>query len=337
MNILVDARPLFDRSPGGVTRVASGLLPALVRAMPEADFQFATTGWKPMVSRATGITPTQKKIPNKLWSLLCFLHLTSFENLAATKPDLLFLPNLAFVGVPKIPYALVVHDVSFLIEPRWFSFRTRWWHPAVNAERLIKNAKYLFVVSERTKRDLIERLNIPAERIIIIPLGISDVGAHGDASLPPTLQGKRYVLALGANDPRKNVGCAVEAVNELKKNPSFQDVQFVLIGRDYHRPTDEALATLMKHASAFLYPSWYEGFGLPLHEAARFGTPCVASTAGALPETAPHGTIFAPPSKPQLWTEAMTQILNAPERYRTKTALGDWSEAAEIIKKQISL
>jgi glycosyltransferase involved in cell wall biosynthesis len=91
----------------------------------------------------------------------------------------------------------------------------------------------------------------------------------------------------------------------------------------------------MKHASVFLYPSWYEGFGLPLHEAARFGTPCIASTAGALPETAPEGTHFAPPGKPHLWKKALEMVLTAPERYRTKTALQGWEAAAKTIKNTL--
>ena len=92
----------------------------------------------------------------------------------------------------------------------------------------------------------------------------------------------------------------------------------------------------MQHAAAFLYPSWYEGFGLPLHEAARFGTPCISSTVGALPETAPHNTLFAPPSKPHLWTVALKMILENPDAYRTKTELKNWSSAAKIIREKIN-
>ena len=102
-----------------------------------------------------------------------------------------------------------------------------------------------------------------------------------------------------------------------------------------NRPADVAVNTLMKYASAFLYPSWYEGFGIPLHEAAWFGTPCIASTSGALSETAPKGTLFAPPFKPQLWTDALRLVLQNPMNYRTETAPRDWSAAAEITAKAI--
>ncbi|MSR85127.1 glycosyltransferase, partial [Candidatus Uhrbacteria bacterium] len=100
-------------------------------------------------------------------------------------------------------------------------------------------------------------------------------------------------------------------------------------------PSDSAIATLMKHASTFLYPSWYEGFGIPLHEAARFGTPCISSTASALPETAPAGTIFADPAKPHHWAEGLKMILKSPTQYKTQTPLEDWVQAAAMVKEKM--
>lgn len=362
MTILVDARPLVDPAAGGVTRVAAGLLPALVRAMPDTKFLFATTGLhRPALPLTKGeVEGVHLPLPNKLWSLISFLGLASFDQLATKhKPDILLLPNLGFVGRPRIPYAIIVHDISFLIEPRWFSRKARWWHNAVRAKRLIKDARWIFAVSERTKQDLIERLDIDPEKIRVIPIGL-DAGTGGvTPPLPPTLENKRFVLALGAKDPRKNASCAIAAVETLQKDPRFTDVVLVLVGaplagarsdgtslRDgagtrpaptifFGRPSDDALAALMRHASAFLYPSWYEGFGLPLHEAARFGTPCIASTAGALPETAPNGTLFASPAKPHHWVIALETILHHPEHHRTSTSLGDWTEAAEIVKQTV--
>ncbi|MFA6430023.1 MAG: glycosyltransferase, partial [Patescibacteria group bacterium] len=125
--------------------------------------------------------------------------------------------------------------------------------------------------------------------------------------------------------------------------PTFENVRLVLVGKPnipssalkdvtvLDRPNDRALAALYKNAAAFLYPSWYEGFGLPLHEAAQFHTPCLASTASALPETAPKGTQFAPPAKPHLWAAAIKEILKEPTRFRTETELGGWEEAGGMV------
>jgi glycosyltransferase involved in cell wall biosynthesis len=95
------------------------------------------------------------------------------------------------------------------------------------------------------------------------------------------------------------------------------------------------LSTLMKNASALLYPSWYEGYGLPLHEAAAHGTPIIASTSGALPETAPPGTHFVPPFKPHLWTQAMQSVLENPKHPNLAPPHQTWDEAAGIIKNTL--
>ena len=251
-------------------------------------------------------------------------------------------------GVRDTPYALVLHDLAFLIEPRWFRLKARWWHKAVYAKRLIREATWLFTVSERSKQDAIKLLGVPAERITVIPLGLSTSSCELQAT-SYKLQASPYVLALGASDPRKNIGCAIEAVRLLRQDPRFSDISLICAGSDVssfriqsssfiislRRPSDAALADLMKNAAAFLYPSWYEGYGLPLHEAARFGTPCIASTSCALPETAPAGTLFAPPFKPHLWTTALKMILKDPASHRTATALSSWDETGRIMAEKI--
>ena len=367
MTILFDARPLVDPLAGGVTRVALGLLPALTKTLNEHKLLFVTTGSQ---KQTLPVAPHEHLlIPNKLWSLFCWLGFTSLDRaFNKHKPDFLFLTNLGFVGRPRVPYALVIHDISFLIEPRWFSLKSRLWHKAVHAKRLIKEASVLFAVSQRTKDDLIHHLNIPVEKVTVIPITpCHSPDVHrGNPSDPPSIESlhsslanRRFVLVLGAADPRKNAACAITAVRELQKKSEFHDVVLVLVGADpgvrvgqtsgngqthgsapttifLDHPSDAELSTLMRHASVFLYPSWYEGFGLPLHEAAAFGTPCIASTAGALPETAPQGTLFAPPAKPHLWVEALEKILTNPGQHRTSSTIRDWTEASELISSEIN-
>ena len=316
MKVLVDGRPLLRPWMGGVPRLASGLMPALVEALKPNETVIATTGLK-------------NGLPNKLVATLTFFGLSSYDRLfAKEKADVLFLPNLEFVGKPKIPYALLVHDLSFLIEPRWFGWKSRIWHLLVKPRMLIKNAAHLFAVSETTKRDLVNLLGIDAARITVIPIGL-------DREEPfPTKREGRYILALGGT--RKNVECLIAAHSELSKQEKYKDVKLLMTGTsELKRPTYPELFALMRDAAVFCYPSWYEGFGLPLHEAARFGTPCIASTSGSLPEIAPPETLFAPPSKPQFWIEAICQVLDKPEAYRTTTNLGDWHPAGRLIAKTL--
>jgi glycosyltransferase involved in cell wall biosynthesis len=78
------------------------------------------------------------------------------------------------------------------------------------------------------------------------------------------------------------------------------------------------LATLYQSAAVFVYPTWSEGYGIPLHEAARFETPCIASSGSALEETAPQGTLFIPPEKPHLLLEALRIQLTTPQKTSIK-------------------
>lgn len=320
MKILFDGRPLADRQSGGVRRVAEGLLEALRKQ--GADITVATTG-----ATRPGLSDKHVDLPNKLLSTALWLHLTSFDRLFSTKSDILFLPNLGWLGTPKIPYALVVHDLSFLIEPRWFSWKSRLWHQLIGAERQIKNARILFAVSECTKRDLVRLLNIPSDRIVVIPLGLDSTF---QSATPTSSTQRKFLLALGANDPRKNAALSKVVAKETS-------LELKLVGdASRERVRDEELDQLYAQATAFLYPSWYEGFGLPLHEAARHGTPCIASTAGALPETAPAGTVFASPSKPQHWIQAVENILKNPSAYRTTTLINGWEPAAKLITHHLA-
>jgi glycosyltransferase involved in cell wall biosynthesis len=316
MKVMIDGRPLLRPWMGGVPRLASGLVPALVQAL-EPDTAIIKTG---------GL---KNGLPNKLVAALTFFGVVSYDRFFAKEhADLLFLPNLEFVGRPKIPYALLVHDMSFLIEPNWFGWKSRLWHVLVKPRALIKNATHLFAVSETTKRDLIHLLGIKPEKITVIPIGLELEQAS------TSTQKERYILSLGGT--RKNVECLKAAQAELVKNPKYSDIKLVLTGTpELPRPTYPELFALMRDAAIFCYPSWYEGFGIPLHEAARFGTPCIASTSGSLPETAPAGTRFVPPAKPHYWVEAICQALDKPEDHKTSTSIGNWDEASLLIAKKL--
>lgn len=326
MNVLVDARPLTDLASGGVRRMATGLVPALCAAFPKNHFYLATTGTKSVplpFALPSNATRLHKHIPNKLVSLSVISGLYSFDRFfPEAKADKLLLLNLGFIGRTHLPFALVVHDLSFLIEPRWFSRKARAWHHAVQAAWLVESAKYLFTISEQTKRDIKHLFPPVLDRTHVIPMGLEPLAAP----LPLPTQTKPFILAFGGNDPRKNSACAKVTAEAL-------GIELITVGGTY-RPDDQELAGLLKQATAFLYPSWYEGFGLPLHEAAQCGTPCIASTAGALPDTAPSGTLFADPSKPQQWIEALNQIFKYPEKHKTRSLLKTWNELSpELYKK----
>ncbi|MEK7115948.1 MAG: glycosyltransferase, partial [Patescibacteria group bacterium] len=288
------------------------------------------------------------QIPNKLWSILAAFSRVSLCSVTMRRTgriDAVFLPNLGFFGdLPTdIPTVLLLHDLSFLIEPRWFSWKQRLWHFAIGARHLIRSAARLLAVSETTMRDATRLLGIPAERIRVIPIG-STLSAP-TCSENGRGTSARSLLAFGANDPRKNIATAIESVRRLRMHNEFRDVTLTIVGAVHElslpewirivvRPSDRELVEIYANASVLLYPSWYEGYGLPLHEAASFGIPCIASTAGALPETAPIGTIFAHPAKPHEWVEALRIVLMQPPHTPVPPSDSAWTEAARILREQ---
>lgn len=332
MRLLVDARSLTDRRSGGVARVAGRLVAAYAETFPEDELVLATTGSEALPLPAAFDRPNVRRIhlavPNKVWSFISMAGTTSFTKemeRKAGKTDATFLPNIGFVGQLQKPTTLLLHDLSFLIEPRWFGWKQRVWHYAVGAKRLIRSADRLLAVSERTKEDAIRLLRIPEDRIAVIPIG---------PTLPPHLPAPSYrlpphpyALALGWDDPRKNARMLADVARAV-------GIDLIVVGRDVTRPTDSELAFLYANASVFLYPSWYEGYGLPLWEAARFGTPCIASTSGALPETAPPGTLFVNPAKPHHWVEALKLAIGTPREPKTAQSSG-WSDAARILRNTL--
>jgi glycosyltransferase involved in cell wall biosynthesis len=178
MKLLIDARPLTDIASGGVARLSRHLVSAYAQVFPDDELILATTGSVkpdlPETLQRPNVRHLHLSVPNKLWSASSAAGAVSFTKefeKRAGKVDATFLPNLGFVGTLKKPTSLLLHDLSFLIEPRWFNWKQRAWHRAVRATKLIKNVDQLFAVSKRTKQDAIDILGIPEERITVIPIG----------------------------------------------------------------------------------------------------------------------------------------------------------------------
>ncbi len=338
MKLLIDARPLVDPHSGGVRRVGVGLVQAICHLAKNDEITLLTTGLEkkeipfplPQNTKQLHI-----KWPNKILSAATLFG-ASIEIFFSEKYDAIFFPNLGFTGPLKTPYSILLHDLSFLIEPAWFSQKDRLWHKAVKPKTFIKNAACLFTVSEQTKTDL-KNLMGEIKNTQTIPVAIHTL-PQADSHVSDT----PYFFAFGSNDKRKNTPCVIEAMEELIKE---FDINLLVTGSNtWDKPfvqalgriNDRELAAYIKGAKALLYPSWYEGFGLPIHEAAALGTPVLASIAGALPETAPPGTRFIQPEKPHLWMTAMKSVLASPPKRARVLSEPSWDQAAQYILRHFT-
>ncbi|MDD4995222.1 MAG: glycosyltransferase family 1 protein [Patescibacteria group bacterium] len=345
MKIGIDARPLQERKRSGVGEYTWHLLDAIFKIDRENDYYIFSNAKNlaavPLPEGGSNIHDKHFRFPNKTLNL----YFKSFcapriDSLIGEKLDAFIFPNLNFyalsAGIKKI---LVVHDLSFSINPGFFSPKSRAWHWAVNAKKMCHAADAITAVSENTKRDLISIFGIPEEKISVIYPGVARM-VYDRASLDRVREKynlpEKFILYLGAVESRKNLPALIRAFKIMKKNSGLTHELVVAGPRgwgadkirtiDYVDPNDKA--ALYALAGLFAYPSFYEGFGFPPLEAMSAGTPVVASHAGSLPEVLEDAAVFANPDNPAELAAAMETALTD-ETLRQNLR----NRSAEILKK----
>jgi glycosyltransferase involved in cell wall biosynthesis len=270
--------------------------------------------------------------------------------------DLVHCPDAYAPRVPGRPLVLTIHDVLPLRYPQLFPrvvvaySRLSWTAAARRAERVITG-------SEHTRRELMELLGVPAERVAVTPYGVSERFRPAEPD-PDWLAGRfgidrGFVLCVGTLEPRKNLATALRAFERVARET---DVLLVVAGgagwrnevfeRELPRAaervrltgyvSDEDLVRLYSSASCFLFPSLYEGYGLPLLEAMACGAPVVAGDATSLPEVVGDAGLTVPARDETAVAVAVLRLLNDPElaaglreRGLRRAAEHSWEACAE--------
>ena len=222
------------------------------------------------------------------------------------------------------PVVTTVHDFTY---ERFSSGPRRWIH-SWQKSRAIEGADAVICVSESTRKDLLEFMpHISLQRVHVIHNGVSDDFRPVDKA-DDALASRPYVLYVGSRSRYKNFGLAVEAVS------SFEGVDFVAVGGGTLTSSEErlleqklcgryelrgvvdvgTLKQLYNGAICLLYPSSYEGFGIPVLEAMRAGCPVVALDASSIPEVAGSAASLVPRADPELFASAISHLRNAAVR-----------------------
>jgi glycosyltransferase involved in cell wall biosynthesis len=231
--------------------------------------------------------------------------------------DVVWLPAPAPVAVGRAPYALTLHDLSFLDRPGDFTCYERVWHRLARVRRLAQRAARVLAVSAATAAAARERLDVDC---VVVPAGPGDPGP-----LDAQPREGSYFLYVGALEPRKGVDRLVAAREGL-------DAALVLAGegrlrvrgRGVHvlgRVTREQKAALYAGALAVVLPSWCEGYGYPPLEGYAHGTPAIVSDLPALRETAGAGALYVPPGDVGALRAAMRELAGD-EALRRRLAAG---------------
>jgi glycosyltransferase involved in cell wall biosynthesis len=250
--------------------------------------------------------------------------------------DLLHCP--AFVGplASTCPTVITVHDLSFLFFPQNFRAMNRIYLKTLT--RLsVRRARRIIAVSESTRRDLVHQYGLPPAKVDVVyngvdaafrPLPTTEVAAfRRRAGLPD-----RFLLFVGTLEPRKNVARLIEAYARLPEgrpplllvggkgwlyDEIFARVEELNLTHEVRHvgyvPATE-LPLWFNAAELFVYPSLYEGFGLPALEAMACGTAVVASSASSLPEVVGEAGRLADPFDTEALSSAMSQVLTHQEQ-----------------------
>lgn len=259
--------------------------------------------------------PLLKKIVRSFYTLFARLYARSFD--IYFQPN--FIPNQNIKAKKNI---CTVHDFSFKLQPQW--------HPKERLDyfnknfHLVKKADHIITGSYFTKQEIIEFLQIPQDKITVIYHGVNHniYKPYSQNLLQETKAKfdlpKKFLLFVGSIEPRKNLLTLLKAYN-LFSTEEKKSVPFILVGfkgwenkeimqeiqknQNYIRylgfVTDNDLAHIYNLATIFIYPSLYEGFGLPPLEAMACGTPVIVSNVASLPEVCANAALYIDPANPQ--------------------------------------
>jgi glycosyltransferase involved in cell wall biosynthesis len=266
------------------------------------------------------------------------------RQLAALKPDLLHGLAYALPVGWSGPSVVTVYDLSFLRFPRTFKAANR-IYLAATTRATARRARRILTISEHARRDIVRLLGVPEQRVdVTYPaaeerfrlLPSAEIQAFRLARGLP----EAFVFSVGTLEPRKNLIGLLHAYARLKAprpplyvaggsgwrfSPIFDTVQRLGLLDDVHFlgfvPEDE-LPLWYNAARLFVFPSVYEGFGLPVLEAMSCGTPVITSSAASLPEVAGQAAVLVEPQDTERLADEMERVFDDPQMRTELRAAG---------------
>lgn len=339
-DIVIDATYL-ERESTGQGRVARELLQAIrflvvsgeVPAIRAATF----SGQIASQYALDGVPRSTMGLSARVAGWGHFLRVVNLAKRLRPRPDsVLWLSPERYGGpLEGVRQTVMVHDLASIRMPELYPRRSRWLRRA-SLRRIKGGDCHVICISEATGRDLVEIAGVSTDRISVIHHGVSERFCVLDRGLVLSrlaglgLANTPFLLFVGKPGPRKNISTLLRAFKEVRKE--VRALHLVIAGPGGHavdqlcravslsrgdrgavtavgRVTDEQLVALYNGAVATVFPSLYEGFGLPVLEAMACGSPVICSNSSSLPEVVGEAGILLDPLAPQQWVTALCQVL----------------------------
>jgi glycosyltransferase involved in cell wall biosynthesis len=332
--LLLSARPGYRRS--GINRYLEQLIATLPAVLGEDEIVvYAGRGLAPL---SPALSPGWRCAPLQLEQPAMRV---AWEHLAlpvAARQDRLHLfhgtVNVLPRGLP-CPAVVTIHDLAFLRWPEHLP-RRRYHYLAYEVRAAVRRAERVLAVSQSTKADIVSILGVEPDRVSVTPLGVDERFRPASADAIARLRHDRgldrpFILAVGTLEPRKNLPTLLRAFARIANDIAHD---LVLVGpagwltgelettltqlrlggrvRLTGYVDDAELPVWYAAASAFVFPSLYEGFGLPVLEAMACGAPVITSDVSALPEVAGDAALLVNPLDDVALAEAITRVVQDP-------------------------
>jgi glycosyltransferase involved in cell wall biosynthesis len=333
VRIAIDARKLHDFGIGTYIR---NLLRGLAKIDKTTEYVLLCNPEDSSVAGELG--PNFRAVPEPAGHYSITEQVSIPIAVKRARVDLFHAPHYVLPALTPGPTVVTIHDCIHLMFPQYLRHRMGYAYARASIWTAAHKSDRIFTVSEQSKRDILKFFKVPPEKIVVTPNAIDDRFGitPSDELVMQTREryqlSNPYILYVGNIKPHKNLERLIEAFHCVRAQ-GRSELELLIIGdeisklqtlrRAVHRHglhryvrfhghvSDQTLAVLYRLASVFVFPSLYEGFGLPPLEAMASGTPVVTSNVSSLPEVVGDAAVLVDPYSSDAIAQGILEVLRS--------------------------